>query len=159
MLEEEKDTPDKSGNHVDGQKDEKAEEMSVIPPSNAVVNPWTMVIKCFNTGITVGAVGASWRTIELTSITPFHPNLTCINFNSLVERSTKVIFGIFFRRSFGYHTWIHKGCQEKVGHDKNGQNNLDNQDGKMVPPDKVWTRIIEEHNGTKDQDGPCNGGR
>ena len=38
-------TEHKDGCHVDRQRDEEHEEVAIVAPANAVVHPWTVVIK------------------------------------------------------------------------------------------------------------------
>ena len=83
---------DKDTNHVKAQRYQKHEEVSVISPAcktkeddsenetvyeltNAVVDPWAVVIKDLNTVITNTAVTAPRWSVELAGDTPLHTNL------------------------------------------------------------------------------------
>ena len=68
-------TKHKDTNHVKSEWYEKHEEVSVIPPSNAVVDPGTVMVEYFNAVIADTAVAAPGRTVELTRHAPFHTNL------------------------------------------------------------------------------------
>ena len=72
MNETEHEDPD----HVKGEGDEEHEEVPVIPPPNAVVDPGAVVVKYLDAVVTHAAVAAPWRSVELTSHTPFHSHLT-----------------------------------------------------------------------------------
>lgn len=41
-------TPDKDRDHMNCEKDQKKEKMTIIPSSNAVVHPWTVMIEGLN---------------------------------------------------------------------------------------------------------------
>lgn len=45
MVEDEKKAKAKDRHDVSSQGQEKEEKVSVVPPTNAVVYPWTMVVK------------------------------------------------------------------------------------------------------------------
>ena len=98
MMQYEKDGPDKDGDHVDGQEDEEAEKVAIVPASDAVVDPWTVVVKGLDARVAVGTVGTAGRPIELTSHAPLHADLSTINFNSLIQWSSKIIVNVFVRR-------------------------------------------------------------
>ena len=84
---------DKDTNHVKAQGYQKHEEVPVISPAcktkkddsendetvdeltNAVVDPWAVVIKDLNTVIANTAVTAPGRSVELAGDTPLHTNL------------------------------------------------------------------------------------
>ena len=72
-------TEHKDPDHVDGERDEEHEEVSVIPPSYAVVDPGTVVVEYLYAVVTDAAVRTAWRTIELTRDTPFHSDLDRTN--------------------------------------------------------------------------------
>ena len=72
MNETEHEDPD----HVKSEGDEEHEEVPVIPPPNAVVDPGAVVVKYLYAVVTHAAVAAPWRSVELTSHTPFHSHLT-----------------------------------------------------------------------------------
>lgn len=98
MMKDEKDGPDKDGNHINGQEDEEGKEVAIISPSDAIVDPGTVVVKCLDAGITVGTVRTAGRTIELTGDTPLHSDISTINYNSLIEWSSEVVINVFVRR-------------------------------------------------------------
>ena len=72
-------TEHKDPDHVDGERDEEHEEVSVVPPSYAVVDPGTVVVEYLYAVVTDAAVRTAGRTIELTGDTPFHSDLDRTN--------------------------------------------------------------------------------
>ena len=72
MDETEHEDPD----HVEGEGDEEHEEVPIVPPPDAVVDPGAVVVKYLNAVITHTTVAAPRRSVELTSHAPFHPDLT-----------------------------------------------------------------------------------
>ena len=72
-------TEHKDPDHVDGERDEEHEEVSVVPPSYAVVDPGTVVVEYLYAVITDAAVRTAGRTIELTGDAPFHSDLDSTN--------------------------------------------------------------------------------
>lgn len=46
MFQHMQQAPAENRNHMKGQENEKKEKMSIISPTNAIVDPWTMMIKC-----------------------------------------------------------------------------------------------------------------
>lgn len=110
VVQDKEDRPDEYGDHIDGEEDEEAEEVAVVATADTVVDPRTVVIEGLDTSITVGAVGTAGRAVELTGHTPLHANLSTINFNSLIERCTKVVVNVFVRRC----------CHMSLGQDQSG---------------------------------------
>ena len=68
-------TQNKDTNHVKCQADQEHEEVSVVPPTNAIVDPGAVVVKYLNTIVTHTTVTTSRRSVELTCHTPLHTNL------------------------------------------------------------------------------------
>lgn len=98
MMQDKEDGPDEYGDHVDGQEDEEAEKVAIVAASDAIIDPRTVVVKRLHTRVAVGTVGAAGWPIELACDAPLHPNSGTINFNSLVQWSSKVIINVFVRR-------------------------------------------------------------
>ena len=48
MIHDEMNAEDEYRHHVDGQRKKEEEEEAVVPPSDAVVHPWTVVVKGLN---------------------------------------------------------------------------------------------------------------
>jgi len=117
--------------------------VSIVPPTNTVVDPWTVMVERLHTSVAVRAVRTARRPVKLTGNTPLHPDLDAIYVDRLIKRSSKVVVGIFIGRSPRNHTRIHESGQSKVGHDKEGHNCLDNNPRGMVFLPYKW--------GTKDK--------
>ena len=75
VVEHMDETQHEDTDHVKGQADQEHEEVSVVSPPDAVVDPRTMMIKYLNTVVAHTAVTTSWRSVELTRYTPLHPHL------------------------------------------------------------------------------------
>jgi len=71
---------DEDGDHMDRQRQQEHEEVSVIPSSNAVVDPRAVVIKYLYAVVTDRTMGATRWSVELTCHAPFHSNRYSINF-------------------------------------------------------------------------------
>ena len=62
--------------HVESEGDEEHEEVPVVPPPDAVVDPGAVMVKYLDAVITHTAVATSRGSVELTGHTPFHSDLT-----------------------------------------------------------------------------------
>jgi len=100
---------------VNAEGNEKHEEVSVVPPSNTVVDPWTVVVKSLQNRkirfwlqyetskcneyldavVANTAMGTSGWSVELTSDTPFHPNRDAMNFYIFIQWCSEVILPVF----------------------------------------------------------------
>ena len=69
--------------HVKSEGDEEHEEVAIISPPDAVIDPGAVVVKYLNAVITHAAVAAPWRSVELTSHAPLHPHLTTRRMHTL----------------------------------------------------------------------------
>ena len=64
MVENVDEAEDKDTDHVDGEGDEEHEEVPVVPPSYAVVDPGTVVVKYLDTVVADTAVTTPvWRRV------------------------------------------------------------------------------------------------
>lgn len=118
MMQHMNQAQDKDTNHVKAQGYQEHEEVSVIPPANAVVDPWAVVIKDLNAVVANTAVTAPGRSVELASDTPLHTNRDSIDLNISVERSSEIIIPVLIRTGSWYHSRVHEGCHGKVYEDK-----------------------------------------
>lgn len=147
---------DKDTNHVKAQGDQKHEEVSVISPANAVVDPWAVVIKDLDTVVADTAVTAPGRSVELASHTPLHTNRDSIDLNISVERSSEIIISVLIRTGSWYHTRVHECCHGKVYEDKKCDDPL--EDWNCVPlllqNVPLDTREIEEKRGGSQKQHP-----
>jgi len=128
MMENMNETEDEDADHMDGEGYEKHEEVSVVSSPDAVVNPWTVVIKDFNTVVTDTAVTAPGWSVELTGHAPLHPDRDSVYLNIPVQRSPEIIVPVLIRTGPGYHTWVHEGGHGEVDQDKQGYDPLKNRD-------------------------------
>merc|ERR1719495_1383952 len=94
---------DKDTDHVDGEGNEKHEEVSVVSSLNTVI-----------TDTTVATPG---RSVKLTSHTPLHPNRDSIDLNISVKRSSEIIVSVLIRTGPGYHSWVHEGGHGEIDQD------------------------------------------
>ena len=69
-------TEDKYGDHVKREGEEEHEEVSVVPPADAVVDPGAVVVEYLDTVVADGTVGTARRPVKLTRHAPLHPHLT-----------------------------------------------------------------------------------
>ena len=79
VVEDVYEAEDEDPNHVYGERYEEHEEVSVVPPSYAVVDPGTVVVEYLYAVVTDAAVRTAGWTIELTGDTPFHSDLDRTN--------------------------------------------------------------------------------
>jgi len=128
MMENMNETEDENTDHVDGERDEKHEEVSVVSSPNTVVDPRAVVVKDLNTVVTDTAVAAPGRSVELTCHTPLHPNRDSIDLNISVEGSSEIIVSILIRTGPRYHSWVHEGGHGEVDQDKQGYDPLEYRD-------------------------------
>ena len=87
-------TKHKDTNHVKSEWYEKHEEVSVIPPSNAVVDPGTVMVEYLNTVVTHTAVTTAGRPVELAGDAPLHPHGDPVDLNIPIERGPKIIISV-----------------------------------------------------------------
>jgi len=159
VMENVNEAEDKDSDHVDGERNEKHEEVSVVSSPNTVVHPWTMVVEDLNAVITDAAVATPGRSVELTSHTPLHPNRDSIDLYISVKRSSEIIVSVLIRTGPGYHPRVHEGGHGEVDQDKQCYDPLENRD--RVPlllqdiPLDTW-EIEEESRGSQEQHpGEC----
>lgn len=118
VVEDMDEAEDEDRDHMDRQGQQKHEEVSVIPSSNAVVDPRAVVIKYLYTVVTDRTMGATRRSVELTRNAPFHSNRYSIYFYVSVERGSEVVISILISTSPGYHPRVHESCQREIYEDK-----------------------------------------
>lgn len=94
------------------QRDEEEEEETVIPASNTVINPRTVMIKVLYTVVTHTAVGAAGGSVEMTAGAPFHSDLNPLHLHILIARSTDIFLLTRLRKDSS----IHEGRHGEVRH-------------------------------------------
>lgn len=109
---------DKDADHVKGERDEEHEEVAVVSPTYAIVDPGAVVVKDLDAVVADRAVAAPGRPIELASDTPLHSHCDSVDLNVSIERSSKIIVPVFVRTGTRYHPWIHEGGHGEVDENK-----------------------------------------
>ena len=75
VLEDVDEGEDEDGRHVNRERDEEHEKITVVATTDAVVHPGAVMIKNLNAVVANTTVTTSRRSVELTRNTPFHTNL------------------------------------------------------------------------------------
>lgn len=75
---------DEDAHYVQCEGHQEEEEVAIIPASNAVIDPWTVVIKLLHTVVTNTTVRAARRPIKAAGGTPLHANLDSSHFHCLI---------------------------------------------------------------------------
>jgi len=125
VMENMNETEDENTHHVDGERDEKHEEVSIVSSPYTVIDPRAVVVKDLNTVITDTTVAAPGRSVELTRHTPLHPNRDSIDLNIPVQGSSEIIVSVLIRTGPGYHSRVHEGGHGEVDQDKQGYDPLE----------------------------------
>jgi len=131
VVEDEDQAEDEDADHVKREGDEEHEEVAVVSPTYAIVDPGAVMVKDLNAVVADRAVAAARRSIELAGDTPLHPHCDPVDLNIPVERSTKIIVPVFVRTGSGYHPWVHEGGHGEVDEDEEGDDTL--EDGNSIP--------------------------
>ena len=76
---------DEDAHHVEGEADEEHEEVSVVPPADAVVDPGAVVVEYLDTVVADRTVGTARRPVELTRHAPLHAHLTGHRWESIIK--------------------------------------------------------------------------
>jgi len=93
---------------VERERDEEHEEIPVVSPPDAVVDPGTVMVKYFDTVVADTAMGTPRGSVELTSNAPFHPDCDPIDLHVPVERGPEVIIPVLVWAGPGYHARVHE---------------------------------------------------
>ena len=131
MMEDMNETEDEDTNHVESEGDEEHEEVSVVSPANAVVDPGTMMIKDLDAVVADTAVTAARWSVELAGDTPLHPHRDPADLNIPVQRSSEVIISILVRTGSRNHSRIHECRHGEVDEDEYRHDTL--EDRNRVP--------------------------
>lgn len=105
---------DEDTSHVERQGDKEHEEVTIVPTSNAIVDPRTVVIEDLDAVVTYGTVRTAGRPVELAGYTPFHTYRDSINLYIPVEWSTEVIISVLVRTRSRNHSWVHEGGHGEI---------------------------------------------
>jgi len=108
----------KDTNHVETQRYQEHEEVSVVSPANAVVDPRTVVVKDLNAVVADTAVTAPGGSVELAGDAPLHTDRDSIYLYVSVERGSEIIISVFIRTCPGDHPRVHESCHGEVYQDK-----------------------------------------
>lgn len=87
-------TQRENGRHVDRQRDEEHEEVSVVSATNAVVDPRTVMVEHLDAVIANGAMRTPRRSVELAGNAPLHANSDAVDVNVPVQGSAEIVFSI-----------------------------------------------------------------
>jgi hypothetical protein len=131
VIEDVDEAEDKDADHVKREGNEEHEEVAVVSPTYAIVDPGAVVVKDLNAVVADGAVAAPRRPIELTSDTPLHPHCDSVDLHVAVQRSSEIIVSVFVRTGARYHPWVHEGGHGEVDENKEGDDPL--EDGNRIP--------------------------
>jgi len=131
VVEDEDQAEDEDADHVKREGDQKHEEVAIIPPTYAIVDPGTVVVKDLDAVVADGAVAAPRRPIELARDTPLHPHCDSVDLHVAVQRSSEIIVSVFVRTGTRYHPWVHEGGHGEVDENKEGDDPL--EDGNRIP--------------------------
>lgn len=66
VIQNEEQAEAEHGHDVGRQRQQEEEEVTVVSPADAIVHPWTVMVKLLHTVVTDGAVGATRRPVEAT---------------------------------------------------------------------------------------------
>jgi len=122
---------DKDADHVKREGDEEHEEVAVVSPAYAIVDPGAVMVKDLNAVVANRTVAAPRRPIELAGDTPLHPHCDPVDLHIAVERSSKIIIPVFVRAGSRYYPRIHEGGHGKIDENKEGDDTL--EDGNRIP--------------------------
>ena len=75
VVEDVNEAEDEDPDHVNSKRDEKHEEVSVVPPPDTVVDPGAVVVEDLDAVVADAAVRATGRSVELTRDAPLHTDL------------------------------------------------------------------------------------
>lgn len=64
---------------MDGECDKELEKVFVVATTDAVADPWTVVVHCVDACVAYATVGAAWGPVELTCRAPFHAHVDVID--------------------------------------------------------------------------------
>lgn len=131
MVEDKEQAEAKHSHDVCGQRQEEEEEVTVVPPADAVIHPWTVMVEVLDTVVTDGAVGTTRRPVEAAGWTPLHPDLDPSDFNSLVEGSTEIILLVLVLLGSWEDARVHE-----CGHTEVSQNKQ--EDDSIVDGHSYW---------------------
>ena len=116
---------DEDADHVYGEGDEEHEEVSVVPSSNAVVDPGAVVVEYLDAVVADTAVTAPRRPVELTGDAPLHPYGDPVDLHIPVERSPEIVISVLVRAGSGDDARVHEGRHGEVDQDKDGDDALE----------------------------------
>ena len=143
VVEDVNETKNEYSDHVNCEGDEEHEEVSVVPPSDTVVDPGTMVIEDLDAVVTDTAVRAARRSVELTSDTPLHTDLeqgqthsqplrlfsfthrNTVDLDISIKRSSEVIVPVLIRAGARDDPRVHEGGHGEVDQDEDGDDALE----------------------------------
>ncbi len=115
------------GDHVDAERDEEHEEVSVVPPADAVVHPGAVVVEHLDAVVAHGAVRAARRAVELAGDAPLHADGDAVDLHVAVERGAEVVVAVLVGAGARDHAGVHEGGQAEVHQDEQGDDALDDR--------------------------------
>ena len=113
------------GGHVDRERDEEHEEVAIVAPPDAVVDPGAVVVKDLYAVVADRAVRAAGRSVKLTCDTPLHSDGDSVDLDVAVQWSAEVIVPVLVGAGPGYHSRVHECGQRKVHDHEEGDGALD----------------------------------
>jgi len=131
VVEDEDQAEDEDAGHVKRERYQEHEKVAVVPPTNAIVDPWAVMIKDLNAVVANRAVAAPGRAVELAGDAPLHPHRDPIDLNIAVEGSAEVIVSILVRTCARNHPGIHEGGHGEVDEDEKSDDSL--EDWNSIP--------------------------
>ena len=81
MVKDVYEAEDEDTDHMYGERYEEHEEVSVVPPSDTVVNPGTVMVEYLDAVVTDAAVTTPRGPVELASDAPLHPHCDTVDLN------------------------------------------------------------------------------
>lgn len=124
MVENEEQAEAKHCHDVGRQRQEEEEEIAVVSPTNAVVDPGTVVVKVLHTVVADRAMGTAWWSVESTCRAPLHPDLDPPDLHGLVERGPEVILLILVLLSSWKDAGVHEGGHAEISQNKEEDNSI-----------------------------------
>lgn len=133
VEQDEKQAETKHSNDVRCQRQQEQEEVTVISPADAVIHPWTVMVKILYTVVTDGAVRAAGGSVEAASGAPLHPHLDATDLHSLIEWGAEIILLILIFLRSGEDAGVHECGHAKVGEDKKEDDSIVDGNGNREP--------------------------
>ena len=122
MVEDVDETEDEDPDHVNGERYEEHEEVSVVSPSNAVVHPRTVMVEYLNAVVADTAVTTAGRPIELAGDAPLHPHGDPVDLDVPVERRPEIVISVLVWAGSRYDARVHEGRHGEVDQHEDGNN-------------------------------------